>query len=334
MELLEHAPRYDVADAVAFARELFGLEGAATALPSERDQNFLIAAGDGRRYVLKIANASEDRAMLDAQNAAMAHLATRVAFCPRVVPTRTAAPRDATDRRAAIGVTPDGVHLVRLVTYLPGTPLALVRARTPNLLESLGRAVGRLDAALEGFDHPALHREFHWDLAQAERVIADYLPLVEPAATRRDVERLSGASLAAVTSARDALRRSIVHHDANDWNVLVDDDRVVGIIDFGDMVHSWTVADPAVAVAYAMLDAADPVATTEAIVSGYCAEHPLTREELTAVFPLACLRLCTSACIAAWQRRQRPDDEYLAVSQAPIRRLLPRLARILRPDAT
>ncbi len=54
---------------------------------------------------------------------------------------------------------------------------------------------------------------------------------------------------------------------------------VVGIIDFGDMVHSWTVADPAVAVAYAMLDAADPLATAEAIVRGYQAEHPLRDEE-------------------------------------------------------
>jgi hypothetical protein len=35
-----------------------------------------------------------------------------------------------------------------------------------------------------------------------------------------------------------------------------------------------------------------------------------------------------SACIAAWQQRQRPDDEYLAVSQGPIRRTLPALAAI------
>jgi Ser/Thr protein kinase RdoA (MazF antagonist) len=125
------------------------------------------------------------------------------------------------------------------------------------------------------------------------------------------------------------LRRSIVHHDANDWNVLVDGERVVGIIDFGDMVHSWTVADPAVAAAYAMLDGEDPLVTTETIVRGYSVEQTLTDDELAAVLPLACLRLCMSVCIAAWQQRQRPDDDYLAVSQAPIRRTLPRVAGIL-----
>jgi Ser/Thr protein kinase RdoA (MazF antagonist) len=94
------------------------------------------------------------------------------------------------------------------------------------------------------------------------------------------------------------------------------------------MVHSWTVADPAVAIAYAMLDASDPLATGSTIARGYHAEHPLEHEELAAVFPLAILRLCTSACIAAWQQQQRPDDEYLAVSQEPIRRTLPALAAI------
>jgi len=40
------------------------------------------------------------------------------------------------------------------------------------------------------------------------------------------------------------------------------------------------------------------------------------------------LRLCVSVCMAADQQRQQPDDEYLAVSQGPIARTLPRLAAI------
>ena len=46
------------------------------------------------------------------------------------------------------------------------------------------------------------------------------------------------------------------HHDANDYNVLAGGGRelysrnqsVVGLVDFGDMVHSYTVADLAVAI--------------------------------------------------------------------------------------
>jgi len=329
MSLLQQAPRLSAADAVRVARDLYGLHAAASPLPSERDQNFLlVSAGDfgarglgTHRHVLKIANATENRAMLEAQNAAMTHIAARLPFCPRVLPTI---------HGDTIGTTTGGSYLVRLVTYLEGVPLATISARTAALLDSLGRAVGRLDNALADFDHPAIHRDFHWDLVHAARVINERLPLVRDTGDRRLLEHVSASALRAIEPHRDELRRSTVHHDANDWNVLVEGGRVVGIIDFGDMVYSWTVADPAVAVAYAMLGAADPMETSESIVRAYEAEHPLRQSERAAVFPLACLRLCTSACIAAWQQQQRPDDEYLVVSQEPIRRALPAMAALLQ----
>src|SRR5207249_2078705 len=43
---------------------------------------------------------------------------------------------------------------------------------------------------------------------------------------------------------------------------------------------------------------------------------------------LICLRLCLSACHAADQQQQRPDDDYLAISQAPLRRTLPGLLKV------
>jgi Ser/Thr protein kinase RdoA (MazF antagonist) len=325
MSLLQ-APRFNAAGAEHLARGLYGADVSATALPSERDQNFLVTTAAGDRFVLKIANGGEDRAMLEAQNAAMAHVAGRVAFCPRVVPATSG---------DTIALTPDGEHFVRLVSYLAGTPLATIGARSPTLLENLGRAIGQLDAALADFDHAAIHRDFHWDLANAEKVVRRYLPLVGDDGHRRLVEQVSASAFGALDGSRKALRRGAVHHDANDWNVLVspadstgEAPEIAGVIDFGDMVYSWTVADPAVAAAYAMLDRPDPLGTVVAIARGYQREYPLRDEELSALFPLAALRLCMSACIAAWQQQQRPDDEYLAVSQEPIRRTLPVIAAI------
>jgi Ser/Thr protein kinase RdoA (MazF antagonist) len=289
VSLLQQAPRFALADAERLARDLYGLDTAAAPLPSERDQNFVLTAAAGDRFVLKVANAAEDRAMLEAQNAAMAHVADppsrlrrfggtgRGALCPRVLPTVAG---------KTIGLAPCGAHFVRLVTYLAGVPLAEVGDRAPALFESLGRAVGRLDAALADFDHPAIHRRFHWDLANAASIIREHLPLMREDAHRELVDRVSTAALNAVGPRVWAFRRSAIHNDANDWNVLVSKHEIAGIIDFGDMVHSWTVADPAVAVAYAVLDSADPLATADAIAGGYQAEHPLREEELAAVFPL------------------------------------------------
>ena len=126
------------------------------------------------------------------------------------------------------------------------------------------------------------------------------------------------------------LRRSVIHGDANDYNVLVDprQQRVTGVIDFGDMVHSYTVGNLAVAAAYALLDKSDPLAAACSVVEGYNAEWMLTETELAALFGLIGLRLCLSACLAADQQQQRPDDEYLAISQAPLKRTLPRVLAI------
>ena len=85
MSLLQHTPACTEAEAQRLALELYGLRATAAPLPSERDQNFLLETEGGERFVLKIANALEDRALLEAQSAAMNHLARRGVPGPRVV---------------------------------------------------------------------------------------------------------------------------------------------------------------------------------------------------------------------------------------------------------
>jgi 4-aminobutyrate aminotransferase-like enzyme len=85
------------------------------------------------------------------------------------------------------------------------------------------------------------------------------------------------------------------------------------------------VADLAVALAYAILDKPDPVEAAAHVVRGYHAANPLGEEEPVLLFDLVKLRLCLSVALAARQSRQRPGDDYLTISQAAIRRTLPRL---------
>ena len=128
MSILDHAPRFSVEEARRFAWELYGLSAIASPLPSERDQNFLLLTDSEERFVLKIANASEERGLLEAQNAAMAHLGRSLQFCPRVVPTTAG-------NEIGSVQSPEGrTHFVRLVSYLPGVPLG----SNSNILKSRG----------------------------------------------------------------------------------------------------------------------------------------------------------------------------------------------------
>ncbi len=325
--MLDSAPRFDAAGAAAVARRWFALDGPVRPLDSERDQNFLVGSGDARA-VLKIANAREDPAVLEAQQLALDCVAARTDLVPRVVP--------AADGERIVRVHgPDGrEHLAWVVTYLRGAPLAGRRHPPRGLLEELGRATARVNGALAGFDHPAAHRDFPWNLAQGRQTIAQRRRLIADPELGRAIDAV-GAAFDAHTGPRlPSLPTQIVHGDLNDHNVLVASAgsasglalHVSGILDFGDLVTSYAVADLAVAVAYAALDAADPLAVAAPIVAAYHAERPLTEPELGAVFGLAAMRLCVSACMAAEQTAERPDNAYLGVSQDRVRRALPRFA--------
>ena len=282
--------------AATLAAEQFGVHGVARQLPSERDQNFLITNSAGEKFVLKISNALEEPAFVEAQNAVLKHLANRVSFCQRLAGAR---------------------HLLRMVHYIDGVPLAQVRPQRPELLRDLGRKLGKLDRALADFDHPAVHRDFHWDLANGNRILDEFAGLIKDPALRELV-------LECRFDIKPDLRRSVIHGDANDYNVLVDPNRmeVVGIIDFGDMVYSYTVGNLAVALAYVVLD---PRADAREVVEGYTSEYALTRDELEALWPLMLLRLGMSVCIAAYQQQQRPENEYLQISQKAIAANLARI---------
>jgi Ser/Thr protein kinase RdoA (MazF antagonist) len=100
---------------------------------------------------------------------------------------------------------------------------------------------------------------------------------------------------------------------------------VTGLLDFGDMVYSYTVADPAIAIAYVVLDKPDPRAAADEVIKGYTSEFVLRDEELEMLWRFVRLRLAMSVCIAAKQLREQPKNEYLRISQRAIEATLPRL---------
>lgn len=322
------APTFSPEEAAALAARLFGITGSATPLSSERDQNFRLDVDDtgGSRYVLKIANPAEDGAVLALQNAAMTRLAAHApGVAPAVVPSRNGREVELVDAGGA-------TFAVRLLTFVPGRPLAVVKPQSAGLLQSVGALFGRLDRGLADWDHPAAHRDFHWDLQHAGEVIGENLDLL-PADQRTVVEGYLARYRDHVAPRLGELRMSVIHSDGNDYNIMAaaDDDwrmQATGVIDFGDMVWSHTVNEAAIAVAYAMLGKAEPLAAAAAVVAGYHAEHPLTEAELAVLYDLACARLCMSVCLAARQHRDAPDNGYLLISQAAIWALFGKLADV------
>jgi 4-aminobutyrate aminotransferase-like enzyme/Ser/Thr protein kinase RdoA (MazF antagonist) len=324
-------PRFTTDQASQILARLYGMEGALAPLPSERDQNFRVRTEAGDLAVLKISHPGEDRAFLELQHLILARLAEvtpRYRF-PGPVVSREGRAIETTDQHGA-------PTLVRVLKWVPGVPFARARPQTADLRERLGTALATVDRALADLDHPAAHRSLRWDLRQADAVITTNLPHITDAARRRLAARLAHEAAEGVAVRADRLRTGVIHNDGNDHNVLVTDVNgepaaaetraVAGLIDFGDVVHTWLAAEPAIAAAYAMMGQPDPLAAAGDLVAGYHRVHPLTDDELAALPHLIVQRLLVSVALAPGQAAADPDDPYLSVSEAPAWALLHRLS--------
>jgi Ser/Thr protein kinase RdoA (MazF antagonist) len=320
---LATTPRFTVPEAERIGQLEYGLAATATALPSERDQNFLLATARGERFVLKLAKSDEERTVLDFQNAALDWVAVRAPALavPRLRPTLAGAGltrvRDHAGRE----------HYARLIGWLEGAMYADCAPHDEPLLASLGAVLGELDRALQGFAHPAMHRPLNWNVSCADLAL-EHLPLLSP----EQQALVRGFMQAWSRLDWSALRHGVIHGDANDHNVLVRDRRVVGLIDFGDMVYSAIACDPAIAMAYAMMSRPRPLEVAVSVTRAYHERFPLTAAEIYALYPLLTARLCMSVCYAAYNARAKSGDAYQQVSAAPAWELLRQLATVT-PEA-
>jgi 4-aminobutyrate aminotransferase-like enzyme/Ser/Thr protein kinase RdoA (MazF antagonist) len=316
------------AEAVALARELYGLAVSAQTLPGEYDDNFRLTARDGRAFVLKVMHPARERGFIDLQCQALRHLAQRAPHLglPRVLPNREG------QLFASITAADGSNRLVWLLSFVNGTVLAQVHPHSPELLRDLGRFLGEMDAALQSFSHPAAHRELKWDSSRAAW-IKEYVQHIADATRRALVEKFLKLYDSEVVPALPRLRRSIIYGDANDYNVLVSEPwpqprKVISVIDFGDVHHGLTVSELGIAAAYGILGKKDPLAAAAAIVAGYHQPFPLEELELSVLYALIGARLAVSVTNSAHRKTLIPDDSYVTVSEAPAWEALERLARI------
>jgi hydroxylysine kinase len=313
-------PRLSVQALVALVKAHWGLTGTLHPLTSERDQNHRLDTGTAS-FTLKLANPAEPAQLTEFQTQALLHTAQHAPTLPtpRVVPTRAG---------RTILPTPDGA--VRLLTWLPGTPLAHL-PRTPSLASAIGTALGHLDATLAHFHHSAADHHLLWDIQNA----SDLTPLTK---TLPDDLKPRISTFLTHFSTRTApvlarLPSQVIHGDFNPHNLLAnpaDPTRITGILDFGDMTLSHRICDLAVAASY-LIDPADPTALLIPLITAYHRANPLTSQELALLPDLITARLVTTLTVSAWRAARYPENAAYILRNAPTSRT--GLDALTDPDA-
>ncbi len=315
-------PSFDDCEILPLLQQHFQLSGTIKCLPGYCDQNLLLTTQTDEKYIVKIANPNEQVSELAMQNAAMAHLTTKEMVIPHALLNEQA--KDITQITDNKGTC----FSLRVLTYLPGDFYADSVNHSHALWRSLGAFMAQIDNSLNDFDHKGAYRFLDWDLAQGYHVCQSKIDLLEP----KQCELVNHFLIIYHNQTRSVLAKcpmGIIHNDANDYNLLVDNKnqptQITGLIDFGDMVHSHIVNELAVTSAYALMEQANPLEVLTTIVASYHSHKPLLDCELEVLFSLIALRLCMSVCNSAAAIQQAPDNDYLMISAQPAWQLLNKL---------
>ncbi|MCV4286045.1 aminotransferase [Pseudomonas capsici] len=302
-------PQVDTDQALQLLEQHYGLSGSLKELGSQQDRNFLLDTRQ-RRYVLKICHGAYSTVELDAQHAALQHLASHSAVrVPGVIRANN------TEQLLSLDVDGQAVH-VRLLEFIDGQSLGHVQHLSHEVVAGLGELCAQVDQALAAFEHPGLERILQWDPRHAQALIRHLLPVIANANERICLTEAAEQAQKRLLPLIPELPIQAVHLDITEHNVVWTRDaerrwQLQGLIDFGDLVTTWRVADLSVTCAALLHHAeGDPFYILPAI-RAYHAINPLKTAELQALWPLIVARSAVLVLSSEQQASVEPDNAYI-----------------------
>jgi len=212
-------------------------------------------------------------------------------------------------------ITTDSTKIMcRMLSFLDGTFLGDIE-HTTSLFESLGTFLAKLDLKLKDFTSYTLQaRQWEWDM-QYFHLNKNYLDDITNPTDRNLVRYFFNQFEEIVRPFFPHLRKQLIHNDANEWNLLVQNGEISGIIDFGDLAHTFLINELAIGITYACFDKEKPLEWAVIILKAYHHILPLKEDELRILYYLIAARLCTSVCNSAHARKTDPSNTYASVSE-------------------
>jgi 4-aminobutyrate aminotransferase-like enzyme/Ser/Thr protein kinase RdoA (MazF antagonist) len=304
--------KIDASEASRIAQERYGISGEIKSMPGETDFNFRIITEEAS-YLLKVSRPGESIEYLDFQTALLKHIKAATGIeSPNTF-------KDLDGRSISEVIDHQGnKRSVRLLSWIEGRLWSDVNPISDNLLLNLGQKSGALADALLDFEHPFSERYLEWDIANS-LWCTDKLSLFEGKEYTILSEFL--ARFKAIQEDFIKLRKSVVHSDVNDNNILVSDDlqspAVKSIIDFGDAVKTQVINDVGIALAYVMMGKINPLDAAVSFLEGYNEKLQLQEVELKVLHTMIAMRLTITVTKAAMNKIAEPENEYHQISAQP-----------------
>jgi Ser/Thr protein kinase RdoA (MazF antagonist) len=240
---------------------------------SEIDRTYLIQT-PSTRAVVKESPIGSDAARMQA--AMLALVAERAPHMP--------SPRLILNATTGLAITETETGTAFVTTFSSGIPLENT-VITESLVDAIADAQATLLDVFRGIDAASLYVPDHNDWSIDS--VTDYAHLIDDVAAVEHRAALRGIVadfLSQVAPVRSELPTQVIHADFNLSNLLVENGRITGIIDFGDAIVAPRVYDVAVTACYLALSLGE-------------LDHPLVARYLAAVSTMSGLTDAETAIV-------------------------------------
>ena len=287
-------------------------------LNSERDINFVISVKNKKKYVLKISNPSEKLNILEYQDELIKHLRSDnnlKKLIPQIFHSRIVKYLDKKNREC----------FVRILSYIDGNMYGDIKSNK-NIEKSLGELLSKISIKLKSFFNSVGYRKFIWDPSNVNWV-------------KKEINIFKGNKKIIllkcfseynkyVKSNLKNLRYSITHSDPNNYNLVVKNNKINGLLDYGDSIYAPTINDLAICLSYALMNNNNIYSTLKNIISEYHNNFPINEDEINSLISLCKSRLMITVVMAKKQRIKYPLNKYLSISENDAWKLLEKLEKI------
>ncbi|MBL7698514.1 MAG: aminotransferase class III-fold pyridoxal phosphate-dependent enzyme [Chitinophagaceae bacterium] len=274
--------------------------------------NYLVTDTDEKKYVLKVYTNQPDFNLVKEEIRVLNSLCVDLEFyVPQTIPSKDGNlyPLDKNN------------NLLRLLHFIDGEFLYDTE-NSSEILYSFGRRIAQIAVALSKYDSAEVKaRKLSWDLQYFYLNFPLAKHIADPS-DRKLVNYFFDLFQQVALDELPYLRHGLIHGDLHDLNVLVENNSVSGLIDFGDISYTPLVADLAIALTYVMLNKPDPITPAVEVILGYHSVFPLEKREVALLPHLITTRLCISLSHSAEAKTKSADTEYILISEKPAWQLL------------
>ncbi len=289
-----------------------------TKLNSERDINFIISIKNKKKYILKISNPSEKIDILKYQDRLIKHLRKNInlkEYIPQIFHKKLIKFLDKKNREC----------FVRLLSYIDGTMYGDIKSND-KIEKSLGSLLGNTSIQLKSFVDPIGLRKFIWDPSNINWI-------------KKDINIFTGKNKSILLNIYSEyekyvknnlknLRYSITHSDPNNYNLVVKNNKITGLLDYGDSIYAPSINDLAICLSYALMNNQNIYTTLKNIIFEYHKKFRINQDEIYSLISLCKSRLMITVVMAKKQRIKYPSNLYLSISEKDAWNLLYKLDKI------